>query len=77
MTRVWSPVEEKDFSSILCVQTSSEAHPAHPMGARGPTTGVKRSQGMTLTTPPSSANVKNVKISQFCLYLYVNYGHLK
>jgi hypothetical protein len=30
------PAEAKDFSSSLCVQTSSEAHPAsYPMGYRG------------------------------------------
>jgi hypothetical protein len=36
MTWVRSPAEEKEFSSSLCVQTSSEAHPAsYPMGTRG------------------------------------------
>jgi hypothetical protein len=31
------PARGKDFSSSLCVQTSSEAHPAsYPMGTRGP-----------------------------------------
>jgi hypothetical protein len=34
---VRSPAEVKDFSRSLCVQTSSEAHPAsYPMGAGGP-----------------------------------------
>jgi hypothetical protein len=43
---VRSPTEAKDFSSNLCVQTSSEAHRAsYPMG-----TGVKRGRGVTLTT---------------------------
>jgi hypothetical protein len=37
MTGARSPAEEKDFSSSLCVQTSSEAHPAsYAMGTRGP-----------------------------------------
>jgi hypothetical protein len=35
-TRIWSLAEAKDFSSSLCVQTSSEAHPAsYPMGTGG------------------------------------------
>jgi hypothetical protein len=35
--RVRSPGGEKDFSSILCVQTGSEAHPAScTMGTQGP-----------------------------------------
>jgi hypothetical protein len=44
----------KDFSSSLCVQTSSEAHPAsYPMGIRGPFPGgVKRGRDVTLTTHP-------------------------
>jgi hypothetical protein len=34
MTGVSSPAEANDFSSRLCVQTSSEAHPAScPVGA--------------------------------------------
>jgi hypothetical protein len=34
---VRSPVEVTDFSSSLCVQTSSEAHPAsYPVGTGGP-----------------------------------------
>jgi hypothetical protein len=32
-TGVWSPAEVRDFSSCLCVQTSSEAH---PVGTGGP-----------------------------------------
>jgi hypothetical protein len=44
MTEVRFPAEEKDFSFSLCVQTSSEAHPAcYAMG-----TGIKRGHGMTL-----------------------------
>jgi hypothetical protein len=31
------PGQAKDFSSSVCVQTSSEAHPAsYPKGTRGP-----------------------------------------
>jgi hypothetical protein len=50
---VRSPTEAKDFSSNLCVQTSSEAHPAScTMGAGGPFPGAKRGRGVTLTTHP-------------------------
>jgi hypothetical protein len=44
----------KDFSSTLCVQTGSGAHPAsYPMGTGVPFPGgVKRSRGVTLTTHP-------------------------
>jgi hypothetical protein len=48
---VSSPEEAMDFSSSLCVQTSSEAHAAsYPMGTGGPFRGVKRGRGVTLTT---------------------------
>jgi hypothetical protein len=41
--------EERTFSSNLCVQTDSEAHPApYPMGTGGPFPG----QGVTITTHP-------------------------
>jgi hypothetical protein len=47
------PAGEKDCSSILCVQTSSVAHPAScTMGTGGPSLGVKRGRGVTLTTHP-------------------------
>jgi hypothetical protein len=37
-TGVQTPTEGKDFSSSLCIQISSEAHPAScPVGTRGPT----------------------------------------
>jgi hypothetical protein len=43
----------KDFSSTLCVQTGSGAHPAScTMGTGGPFPGVKRGRGVTLTTHP-------------------------
>jgi hypothetical protein len=41
-TGVQSPAEAKDFSSSLCVQTGSGAHPAScTMGTGGPFSGVK------------------------------------
>jgi hypothetical protein len=44
----------QDFSSSLCAQTSSEAHPAsYPMGTRDPFPGVKRGRGVKLTTHPT------------------------
>jgi hypothetical protein len=50
---VWSPTGAKDFSSNLCVQTGSEAHPAScTTGIRGPFPRAKRGRGMTLTTHP-------------------------
>jgi hypothetical protein len=52
-TLVRSPAEAKDFYSTLCVQTSSEAHPAScTMGVEGPSPGVKRGRSVTLTTHP-------------------------
>jgi hypothetical protein len=43
----------KDFSSNVCVQTCSEAHPAScTMNTRGPFPGAKRGRVMTLTTHP-------------------------
>jgi hypothetical protein len=50
---VRSPAEERGFSSNLCVQTGSEAHPAScTMGTRVLTLGVNRGRGVTLTTHP-------------------------
>jgi hypothetical protein len=48
------PAEARDFSSNLCVQTCSEAHPAScTMGTGGVLSpGLKRGRGMTLTTHP-------------------------
>jgi hypothetical protein len=47
------PAGIKDFSSNLCVQTGSEAHPAScKMGTVGPFPGAKRGLGVTLTTYP-------------------------
>jgi hypothetical protein len=51
--RVRSPAGTKEFSSNLCVQTGSGAHPAScTMGTGGPFPGAKRGPGMTLTTQP-------------------------
>jgi hypothetical protein len=45
--------EQKAFSSNLCVQTGSEAHPAScTMGTGGPFPGVKCGRGVMLTTHP-------------------------
>jgi hypothetical protein len=44
----------KDFSSNLCVQTGSEAHPAScTMGTGGPFPGARRDRGVMLTTHPN------------------------
>jgi hypothetical protein len=46
MIGVRSPAGAKDFSSNLCVQTGSGAHPAScPMGTGGPFPGVKARPG--------------------------------
>jgi hypothetical protein len=51
ISRLRSSAEAKDFSSSLCVQTESRAHPAScPVGTGGPFPGVKRGRGVTLTT---------------------------
>jgi hypothetical protein len=48
---VRSPAEAKNSSSVLCVQTSSEARPAsYPIGTGVLSLGVKRGRGVTLTT---------------------------
>jgi hypothetical protein len=58
---VRSPVGAKDFSSILCVQTASGAHPAScTVGTGGPFPGVKARPGREADySPPSSAEVVN------------------
>jgi hypothetical protein len=52
---------EKDFSSILCVQTGSGAHPAScTMGTGGPIPGGKPRPGRdTVHLSPSNAEIKN------------------
>jgi hypothetical protein len=53
VTRVQSPAGAKDFSSNLCVQTGSGAHPAScTMGTGGPFPGSKSGRAVTLTTHP-------------------------
>jgi hypothetical protein len=62
-TGVRSPAEAKDFSNILCVQSSSVAYPAsNPMGTRAPFPGGKARPGRDADhSPPSCAEVKNEK----------------
>jgi hypothetical protein len=55
-----SPAGAKDFSSSLCVQTSSGAHPAScTMGTEGPFPGSKARQGHDADHSPPSAEVVN------------------
>jgi hypothetical protein len=56
-----SPAGGKDFSSNLCVQTGSGAHPAScTMGTRDPYPGGKARPGRDADhSPPSSAEVVN------------------
>jgi hypothetical protein len=58
---VRSSAGTKDFSSIICVQTSSGAHRAScTMGTGGPFPGGKARQGRDADhPPPSSAEVVN------------------
>jgi hypothetical protein len=50
---VRSPAGAEDFSSSLCVQTGSGAHPAScTMGTGGPFPGGKAWSGVMLTTHP-------------------------
>jgi hypothetical protein len=58
---VRSPAGAKDFSSSLCVQTDSGAHPAScTMGTGGPLPGGKVRPGRDADySPPSSAEVVN------------------
>jgi hypothetical protein len=58
---VRSPVEANDFSSSLCVQTCSGAHPAScTMGTVGSFPGAKARPGRDADhSPPSSAEVEN------------------
>jgi hypothetical protein len=55
------PAGAKDFSSSLCVQTGSGAHPAScTMGTRSPFPGGKMWPGRDADhSPPSSAEVEN------------------
>jgi hypothetical protein len=60
-TAVRFPAEAKDFSTSLCVQTSSGSHPAtYPMGIGGRFPGGKARPGRDADhSPPYSADVKN------------------
>jgi hypothetical protein len=60
MIEVRSPTGAEDFSSSLCVQTGSGAHPAsYQTGIGGPFPGVKARPGRDADhSPPSSAEVK-------------------
>jgi hypothetical protein len=60
-TGVRSPAVSKDFSSSLCVQTGSGAHPAScTIGTGGPFPGGKARSGRDADhSPPSSAVVVN------------------
>jgi hypothetical protein len=57
----YGPTEAKGFSSNLCVQTGSEAHPAScTMGTGGPFPGGKAHPGRDADhSAPSSAEVEN------------------
>jgi hypothetical protein len=58
---VRSPAGAEDFSSILCVQTGSGAHPAScTMATGGPFPGGKELPGRDADhSPPSSAEFEN------------------
>jgi hypothetical protein len=58
---VRSPAGAEDFSSILCIQTGSGAHPAYcTMGTGGPFPGGKARPGRDADhSPPVSAEVVN------------------
>jgi hypothetical protein len=57
---VRSPAGAKDFSSILCVQTGSGAHPAScAMGTGGPFPGGKSAAGAWRWPLTPSAEVEN------------------
>jgi hypothetical protein len=60
MNGVQSPTEAEDFSSSLCVQTGSRAHPVScPMGTGGPFPGGKARLGRDADhSPPYSAEGK-------------------
>jgi hypothetical protein len=60
LDEVRSPAGAKDFSSNLCVQTCSGAHPAScTMGTGGPFPGGKARPGRDADhSPPSSAEVE-------------------
>jgi hypothetical protein len=63
---VRSPAGAKDFSSNLCVQTGSGAHPAFcKMGTAGPFPEAKSGRDVTLTTHPHL--VPRSRMSRSCI----------
>jgi hypothetical protein len=65
--RVRSLAEAKDFFSSLCVQTGYEAHPAsYAVDTSGPSSRIKRSWRMILTTYPHL--VPKSRMSRSCIY---------
>jgi hypothetical protein len=59
---------KEDLSSSLCVQTSSETHPAsYPMGRGVLSLGIKHGRGVTLTNHPQL--VARTRISSSCTSL--------
>jgi hypothetical protein len=70
VVEVRSPARTTDFSSSLCVQTSSGDHPAScPMDTGGPFPGGKaRPRRDTDHSPPSSAEVVNEKELYFLFF---------
>jgi hypothetical protein len=55
LSRLAPRQRQDDFSSNVCVQTCSGAHPAScTMGTGGPLPGVKSDRGLKLTTPSST-----------------------
>jgi hypothetical protein len=79
-TGVRTLAEAKDFSSSLCVQTSSEAYPAsYPMGTMGSLLWVKHGSCGTLTTHPHlqlRSRAKRSYISSPCCLLQGIAGQL-
>jgi hypothetical protein len=61
VSEVRSSAEARDFSSDLCIQNGSGAHPAScTMGTGGPFPGGKARPGRdAVHSPPSSAEVEN------------------
>jgi hypothetical protein len=66
---VRSRQRRKNFSSSLCVHTSSGAHPAScTIGTAGLFPGLKRGRGVTLTTDPYLVPRSRMSRSYYLLY---------
>jgi hypothetical protein len=66
-----SPTEAEDFSSSLCVQTGSGAHPAScTVGTGGSLSGSKAGRGVILTTHPLP--VPRLRKSRSCTSCHPN-----